>query len=49
MFASGYPSEIITRRQLLDEGAQFLAKPFSSEALLAAIGGTHDDRIGASS
>ncbi len=47
VFASGYPSEIITRRQLLDEGAQFIAKPFSSEALLNAIRGEHGERIGA--
>ena len=46
VFASGYPSEIITRRQLLDEGAQFIAKPFSSETLLDAIRGEHGERIG---
>ncbi|WP_436793017.1 hybrid sensor histidine kinase/response regulator [Actinospongicola halichondriae] len=39
VFASGYPSEIISRRDLLEEGATFLAKPFSSEALLVAVDG----------
>jgi two-component system cell cycle sensor histidine kinase/response regulator CckA len=45
VFASGYPSEIITRRQLLDEGARFLAKPFNSAALLEAVRG--DEPVGA--
>lgn len=37
VFASGYSSEIIDRRQLLDQGAVFLAKPFTTESLLDAV------------
>ncbi len=45
VFASGYPSEVISRRALLEEGAAFLAKPFSSAALLAAVDGAHKAEV----
>ncbi len=36
-YISGYPREIIAQRGVLDEGAQFLQKPFSPDALAAKV------------
>ena len=37
LFMSGYTDDEALRRQLVDEGQQFLQKPFTSEQLVAAI------------
>jgi PAS domain S-box-containing protein len=39
LFMSGYPGDPGTRDQLLEPGAPFLAKPFTSEELLEAVRG----------
>ena len=41
IFASGYPTEVLGRDGLAQSDASFLAKPFSSAALLDAVAG-HD-------
>ena len=46
VFTSGYPSEVIDQRQLLDEGARYLAKPFTSDALLSAVQGDEPAEVG---
>ena len=37
LYTSGYTDSEILRRGLLEEGAPFLAKPFSPEALVKAV------------
>lgn len=37
VFASGYPSEVISRQQLIDDAAAFLPKPFDAQSLLAVV------------
>jgi hypothetical protein len=40
VFASGYPSEVISQRQLIDDDAVFLPKPFDGQSLLTVVDGT---------
>jgi CheY-like chemotaxis protein len=37
LFVSGYPSDVIAPRGVLDEGVRFLQKPFSRDALAKAL------------
>ena len=37
LFMSGYTADIIAHRGVLDEGVQFIQKPFSSRSLAAAV------------
>lgn len=39
VYASGYSQDVLTPEQLDAEGATFVAKPFTSDALLAAVAG----------
>lgn len=38
VFMSGYPAEVVTLQEILEEGLPFLQKPFTSVELLASIG-----------
>jgi len=37
LFVSGYTSNVLARRGVLDQGVEFLAKPFSNRALLRRV------------
>jgi len=42
LFMSGYSNEAVTRNGVLEEGTQFLQKPFTSDALLRKVRATLD-------
>ena len=37
LFMSGYPADVVTQQVVLDEGVQFLAKPFSRDSLARKV------------
>ncbi len=45
LFMSGYTSEIIVHHGVLDEGAQFMQKPFTTESITNRVRQTLDSRI----
>jgi CheY-like chemotaxis protein len=44
MFMSGYTSDVITHRGVLDEGVHFIQKPFSMQSLAAKVRGALDEK-----
>jgi two-component system cell cycle sensor histidine kinase/response regulator CckA len=37
LFMSGYTADVIVHRGMLDDGVQFISKPFSTRALAAKV------------
>jgi DNA-binding response OmpR family regulator len=37
LFASGYPSDVIAHRGVLDDGMAYIPKPFSPDGLAAKV------------
>jgi CheY-like chemotaxis protein len=44
MFMSGYTSDVITHRGVLDEGVHFIQKPFSMQSLAAKVREALDEK-----
>jgi two-component system, cell cycle sensor histidine kinase and response regulator CckA len=45
LFASGYTDDVIAHRGVLDEGVQFIQKPFSVQGLAAKVRGILDENL----
>jgi FixJ family two-component response regulator len=45
LFMSGYTANVIAHRGVLDEGIQFIQKPFSTKGLLVKVRHVLDEKI----